>query len=260
MSKQVVTDFAPAPLLKSPAQLDSMREAGRIVAKAMAATIAAIKPGVTTAQLDAVAHDFIVAQGAKPAFLGLYDFPATACISLNHEIVHGLPDDSVVRDGDLVSIDCGAIVDGMYSDMARTVAVGKGDEVKNNLVQCAKKALANGIKQAVGGNHIGDISNAVESYATKGGYQVVREYVGHGIGSSLHESPAVPNFGEVGGGPLLMVGMVLAIEPMLTVGGWQTKLHSDGWTVETADGQLSAHFEDTVAITADGPEVLTTGN
>lgn len=245
--------------LKSKRELDSMRTAGHIVADALNAVFDALEPGITTAELDDIARRKIQAEGAKPAFLGLYGFPAVACISINAEIVHGIPSERVLSEGDLVSVDCGAIVDGYYSDHARTAIVGEtDDEERKRLVDVCRESLAQGIERGSPHNRVGDISHAVEQFVRDAGFELVREYVGHGIGRSLHEAPPVPNLGQPGSGPLLMEGMTIAIEPMIMTGSWETEVLDDGWTVVTADGSLSAHFEHTVAITADGPEVLTT--
>ena len=214
--------------------------------------------GATTRDVDDFLRHFIENEGAKPAFLGLYGFPATACISVNEEIVHGIPGERKLAEGDLVSIDCGAIIDGMYSDHARTFLVGeKKDEDKLKLISVAKKALDIGIENSHAGNKIGMISNSIENYVLGEGFDVVREYVGHGIGTQLHEPPSVPNFGDKDKGALLRVGMAIAIEPMVTQGTWETKVLNDKWTVVTKDGKLSTHVEDTVLITENGPEVLT---
>lgn len=235
-----------------------MRTAGHIVAVALDAVFDALEPGITTAELDDIARRAIAAEGAKPAFLGLYGFPAVACISLNAEIVHGIPDERVISDGDLVSVDCGAIVDGFYSDCARTAIAGKNDDdERQRLVESCREALRRGIAECVPGNRVGDISNAIERFVRDAGFELVREYVGHGVGRELHEAPPVPNIGVPATGPQLMNGMTIAIEPMIMTGSWETKILDDGWTVATADGSLSAHFEHTVAITADGPKVLT---
>ena len=235
-----------------------MRSAGQIVAVALDAVFDALEPGIATAELDDIARRTIRAEGAKPAFLGLYGFPAVACISINAEIVHGIPGERVVSDGDLVSVDCGAIVDGFYSDCARTAVAGDGaDAERLRLVDVCRESLRQGIEQCVPHNRIGDISNAIEQFVRDDGFELVREYVGHGIGRELHEAPPVPNIGDAGTGPLLMEGMTIAIEPMIMSGSWETKVLDDGWTVVTADGSLSAHFENTVAVTADGPEILT---
>lgn len=235
-----------------------MREAGRIVATALDAVFDALEPGVTTRELDDIARSYIVDQDAIPAFLGLYGFPATACISINSEIVHGIPGDRVIKEGDLVSVDCGAIVDGMYSDHARTSIAGNGSDDDQRLLDVCREALAKGIAASVAGNRVGDIGYAIESYVRDAGFELVREYVGHGVGRELHEAPPVPNLGKPGTGPVLMNGMTIAIEPMIMSGDWRTKILEDDWTVVTADGSLSAHFEHTVAIIEDGPEILTT--
>lgn len=235
-----------------------MRTAGKIVASALDAVFDALEPGITTLELDDIARNVIKGEGAKPAFLGLYGFPAVACISINAEIVHGIPSERVISDGDLVSVDCGAIVDGYYSDHARTAVAGEcADGERNRLVDTCREALHRGIAEGVSGNRVGDISNAIEEYVRDAGYDLVREYVGHGVGRELHEAPPVPNVSGPAPGPLLMNGMTIAIEPMIMTGSWETKVLDDGWTVATADGSLSAHFEHTVAITDDGPEILT---
>ena len=243
--------------LKSVRELESMREAGRIVAFAVQRMVAALEPGITTAELDRLGKGEIEKLGARPAFLGLYGFPATACISVNEEIVHGIPGDRIVADGDLVSFDCGAIVDGMYSDHAVTVIAGTATAEKRALIDTTEQSLDLAIQAARPGNQVGDVSNAIESFVLPRGYELVREYTGHGIGTSLHEPPSVPNTGQPGQGPMLRPGMVIAIEPMVNAGGWQTELLEDQWTVVTADRKLSAHFEHTVAITDTSPEVLT---
>ena len=244
--------------LKSKSELDSMRTAGHIVAVALNDVFDALEPGITTAELDDIARRAIAAEGAKPAFLGLYGFPAVACISLNAEIVHGIPSERVISDGDLVSVDCGAIVDGFYSDHARTAVAGKTEDgERRHLVEVCRESLNRGIAECTSGNRVGDISNAVERYVRDAGFDLVREYVGHGVGRELHEAPPVPNVGPPATGPQLMNGMTIAIEPMIMTGSWETKILDDGWTVATADGSLSAHFEHTVAVTEDGPEILT---
>ena len=235
-----------------------MRKAGHIVALALDAVFDALEPGITTAELDDIARRTIRSEGAKPAFLGLYGFPAVACISLNAEIVHGIPSERVVSAGDLVSVDCGAIVDGFYSDHARTAVAGEtADAERTRLVNVCRASLERAIAQCLPHNRVGDISDAIEQYVRDADFELVREYVGHGVGRSLHEAPPVPNLGKAGTGPLLMEGMTIAIEPMIMTGSWETKVLDDGWTVATSDGSLSAHFEHTVAITADGPEILT---
>jgi len=233
-----------------------MRDAGEVVARAKAKLKEAIRPGVTTAELDAVAEQEIGRLGAIPSFKGLYGFPATICTSLNNEIVHGIPSERVAVEGDILSLDVGAIVGGFHSDSAFTVGVGEISEEAQRLIDATRESLRRGIAQVREGARVGDISAAVQSYAEGLGYGVVRQYVGHGIGRSLHEDPQVPNTGDPGRGPRLRTGMALAIEPMLNIGDWDTRRLDDGWTVVTADGSLSAHFEDTVGITDEGVEVF----
>ena len=248
--------------VKSARELGYMREAGQVVARVKQEIAEAIAPGVTTAELDQVAEQGIRRNGATPSFKGYtagghIPFPASICTSLNEEIVHGIPSGRVLEEGDVLSIDVGAIIDGFHGDSAFTVGVGEIDEEAEQLIEATRESLRLGIDQAKAGARVGDISAAVQGYAEPRGYGVVRQYVGHGIGRAMHEPPEVPNYGESGRGPLLRVGMALAIEPMLNIGTWQAVQEEDGWTVVTADGSLSAHFEDTIAITQDGPEVLT---
>ncbi|MBI63797.1 MAG: type I methionyl aminopeptidase [Chloroflexi bacterium] len=244
--------------LKSNAEIKIMKEAGKIVAIAVRKAFDVMQPGITTKELDNIASEEIKNLGAQPAFLGLYGFPATACISINSEIVHGIPsEDRIVNQGDIVTIDCGAIVDGFYSDHAVSEIAGNADEDSIFLVDTTKKSLLQAIDNAKPGNRLGDISNAVETYVRPKGFELVREYVGHGIGRQLHESPQVPNIGQPSTGIELKPGLVLAIEPMLTVGSWETEKLEDDWTVVTKDGSMSCHFEHTVAVTENGPEVLT---
>ena len=239
-----------------------MREAGQVVARAKQEIAEAIAPGVTTAELDQVAEQEIRRNGAIPSFKGYtagghIPFPGSICASLNEEIVHGIPSGRVLEEGDLLSVDVGAIVHGFHGDSAFTVGVGEIDDEAERLMEATRESLRLAIEQATVGARVGDISAAVQRYAEPRGYGVVRQYVGHGIGRAMHEPPEVPNYGEPGRGPLLREGMALAIEPMLNIGTWQAVQEEDGWTVVTADGSLSAHFEDTIAITKDGPEVLT---
>jgi methionyl aminopeptidase len=245
--------------IKTPAQLARMREAGLVVAVALDAAVAAVQPGITTADLDAIAEREIRAAGAVPSFLGYHGYPATICTSVNDEIVHGIPSASrVLAAGDLVSIDCGAIVGGWHGDAAVTVGVGPVSDEAGALLRACETALWRGLAQARPGGRLTDISHAVEmSAAASGPFGIVEEYVGHGIGTEMHMDPPVPNYGKPGRGPVLAEGMALAIEPMLTLGRARARLLDDGWTVVTADGSWSAHFEHTVAITADGPWVLT---
>jgi len=234
-----------------------MREAGRVTARALRAVGDAVVPGVTTAELDEVAVEVIRAAGAKPAFLGYHGFPATICASRNCEVVHGIPGKLRLQEGDIISIDMGAIVDGYFGDSARTFPVGRVSQEAARLLDVTARSLEAGIAAARPGGRLYDIGAAVQAVAEGGGFSVVREYVGHGIGRAMHEEPQVPNYGTAGKGPTLLPGMVLAIEPMINAGTAQVRQLKDGWTVVTADGALSAHFEHTVAITEDGPVILT---
>lgn len=248
-------------IYKSPEEIDKMRRAGRIVAGTIERVLAKVKVGVTTAELDGVAETYIREQGATPSFLGYGHppFPASICTSINDEIVHGIPSPKRgVRDGDLLKLDFGAIWEGFHSDSAVTVIVGEPPSAEaEKLVRVTEEALEAGISQVKAGGRLSDIGAAVEQVAEGAGFSVVREYVGHGIGRALHEDPQIPNYGDPGRGPQLKPGLVVAIEPMVNVGGWQTRVLADDWTVVTDDGSLSAHFEHTIAVTEDGPEVLT---
>ena len=246
--------------IKSSKELDLMRESGQIVAETKILLAEAIQPGLTTAELDRIAENEIRKRGGVPSFKGYLGFPATICSSFNEEIVHGIPSNRCMNEGDLISIDIGAIVGGFHSDTAFTAGVGDITDKAQCLIEATEKALRLGIAQVKPGARIGDISSAIQEYSEGLGYGVVRQYVGHGIGRSLHEDPQVPNYGSPGKGPILRQGMTIAIEPMLNMGSWETETMSDGWTVVTADRQLSAHFEDTVAITNVGVEVFTSVN
>lgn len=243
--------------LKSPAEIEKMRKAGRLLRQVFDAVGAMVAPGVSTADLDREAHRLIVAGGARPAFLGLYDYPATLCTSVNDAVVHGIPDRTPLKSGDIVSVDAGLILDGFYADTATTFGVGEISEEAARLLEVTKASLARAIEKMQPGGRLGDVSAAVQEYVEAQGLSVVREYTGHGIGRSLHEAPQVENFGKAGTGLRLKPGLVLAIEPMVNVGTHKTMVMEDGWTVKTADGSLSAHFEHTVAITESGPCVLT---
>jgi len=245
--------------IKTPEQLAIMREAGLVVARTLEVVAAAARPGVTTADLDALAEREIRAAGATPSFLGYHGYPATICTSVNEEIVHGIPTPARRLDeGDIISIDCGAIVGGWHGDAARTVGVGTISAEHAALLSACEAALWHGLAQARPGGRLGDISHAVETSIEQAGpYGLVEEYTGHGIGTAMHMDPPVPNYGRPGRGPRLRAGMALAIEPMVVLGSPETILLDDGWTVITADGSWAAHFEHTVAITADGPWVLT---
>jgi methionyl aminopeptidase len=245
--------------LKTPAQLAIMREAGLVVAAALRATAAAVEPGISTAELDAIAERVIRDAGAVPSFLGYQGFPATICTSVNDQVVHGIPSpDTRLAAGDLISIDCGAIVAGWHGDAAVTVSVGPVRPALDDLMAACADAMWHGLAQATAGARLTDISAAVEAAARAAGpYGIIEDYTGHGIGTAMHMDPPVPNYGRPGRGPVLAEGMALAIEPMLTAGDPQTRVLSDDWTVVTRDGGWAAHFEHTVAITADGPWVLT---
>jgi methionyl aminopeptidase len=247
-------------LRKKPEELEKMRRAGRIVGETLEVLKAAVRPGVTTGQLDQIAEREIRAKGAIPSFKGYRGFPATLCTSLNNEIVHGIPGSHVLKEGDLIKIDCGAIFEGYHGDAAVTVPVGEVSQEAAKLIETTERSLKAGIAEARAGNRIGDIGAAVQTVAEGAGFSVVREYVGHGVGRALHEDPPVPNYGSHGKGLALEPGLVIAIEPMVNVGTYETRLLPDGWTVVTADGSLSAHFEHTIAITENGPEVLTAAN
>ncbi|MEG2538084.1 MAG: type I methionyl aminopeptidase [Clostridium sp.] len=244
--------------LKSSNEIDIMRKAGTIVAETLLKLEEAVKPGITTLELDKIAEEYIVRSGARPSFKGYGGFPGSICASVNEEIVHGIPSSKrVLQEGDIISVDCGAYFKGFHGDAARTFPVGKVSKEAQSLIDVTTESFFQGIKHAAVGNRIGDISSAVQTYAESFGYSVVRDYVGHGIGKSLHEEPSVPNYGKAGRGPKLAKGMVLAIEPMVNLGVYTADQLSDGWTVVTTDGKLSAHYENTVAILENGPEILT---
>jgi len=243
---------------KSAADLATMRKAGRVVGEMHARIRDAVRPGVTTADLDVVGREVLAAAGARSNFLGYHGFPAVICTSPNDMIVHGIPSPTVVLDeGDIVSIDCGAIVQGWHGDAAFTMGVGAISAEAEELLRVTEASLWAGIRAMVDGGRISDIGHAVQCIAEGAGFSVVKEYVGHGIGTAMHEKPEVPNYGPPGRGPKLRPGMVLAVEPMVNIGGEDTVLLDDGWSVVTADGSLSAHFEHTIAVTEDGPEVFT---
>ena len=245
-------------VLKTARELNIMREAGRISAGALRVAGMALEQGVKTGEIDKLAYDYIISQGAKPNFLHYNGYPATACISINDEVIHGIPSKSrVIREGDIVSIDLGACFEGYNGDNAATFACGDVSDEAKRLMDATRESLYEGIRMAIHGNRIGDISNAIQQYVETRGYSVVRDFVGHGVGASLHEAPEVPNFGKPGRGTRLVAGMTLAIEPMINVGTPNVKQLSDGWTIKTADGKLSAHFEHSIAITPEGPVILT---
>ena len=243
--------------IKSPQELDSMRKAGEIVGKTLALLKASVEPGMTTRDLDRIAFKEITRNNAVPTFMGYRGFPASICASVNEEIVHGIPGKRVLKEGDLVKVDVGATIEGFIGDAAVTIAVGEVPENLRQLMEDTRLSLEAGIKAAVPGGRVGDIGAAVQEFGESRGYGVVREFVGHGVGRNLHEDPQVPNYGVVGRGPLLRAGMCIAIEPMLNLGDWRTRILDDQWTVVTSDGKLSSHFEHSIAITEQGPEILT---
>lgn len=244
-------------IIKNDLEIDLMRKAGRLCGETLVFLQGKIRPGITTAELDKIAEEFITKHGAKPSFKGLYGFPGSLCISVNDVVVHGIPGKYHLKEGDIVSLDCGVFLNGFHGDAARTFPVGKVSEEAQKLITVTEASFFKGIEKAVIGNRITDISNEVQKHVEAAGYSVVRDYVGHGIGREVHEDPEVPNFGRPGRGPKLATGMMLAIEPMVNMGSYHVKTLSDGWTVVTEDGSLSAHYENTVAILPDGPEILT---
>lgn len=248
--------------LKSNEEIKKLRESAQLVSRTLAEVAKHVKPGITTKKLDQVAEEFITKNNAKPAFKGYGDrknpFPATLCISLNDQVVHGLPGDYKLQEGDIVSVDCGVNKGGYFGDSAYTFIVGETDESTKKLLTTTIESLYQGISNAKHGNRIGDIASAIQEHCESNGYGVVRDLVGHGLGRHLHEEPSVPNFGKRGTGPRLRSGMVLAIEPMITMGSWKVKSLSDGWTVVTADGSIAAHYEHNIAVREDSAEILST--
>ncbi len=245
-------------VLKTKRELSAMREAGRVAARALRLAGEAVQPGISTWEIDRIARRYIEEQGAVPTFLGYGGFPASSCISVNHVVIHGIPSkDVIVREGDIVSIDIGATYEGFVGDNAFTFPCGKISAQAQALLQTTQESLYEGIKAAQVGNRIGDVGSAVQRYVEARGYSVVRNFVGHGVGAKMHEDPSVPNYGTPGRGVRLLQGMTIAIEPMINQGVYDVKTLADGWTTVTADGKLSAHFEHTVAITSDGPVILT---
>ena len=235
-----------------------MREAGRISANALKLAGEAVEPGVSTLEIDTIVRKYIEKEGAIPSFLGYGGFPASACISVNDVVIHGIPSKKcILKEGDIVSVDVGAFIDGFHGDNAYTFPCGKISAEAQALLKATDESLYEGIKAAVAGNRIGDIGHAVQKYVEDRSYSVVRDFVGHGVGAKLHEDPAVPNYGTPGRGVRLMPGMTIAIEPMITAGDYKVKVLDDDWTTITVDGSLAAHFEHTVAITPDGPKILT---
>ena len=244
-------------VIKSPREIEWMRQAGRITAAARALARDMVAAGVTTAQIDKELYHFIRKSGAVPTFKGYGGFPASACISINDEVIHGIPGPRVIREGDLVSVDVGATYKGYVGDCAGSFIAGQGSEEAQRLIAVTRQSFYEGMKFARAGYRVGDISHAIQEYVEMNGCSVVREYVGHGVGAQMHEAPEVPNFGPAGRGPRLLPGMTIAVEPMVNLGGWEVKVLKDGWTVKTADGSLSAHYENTILITDGEPEILT---
>ncbi len=244
-------------IIKNGHEIDVMRQASRITAAARALAGDMVRPGVSTKQIDKAVHDFIVAQGAKPSFLGYHGFPASACISVNSTVIHGIPNGYVLQEGDIVSIDVGAYYKGFHGDCAATFACGSISAEAQKLIDVTKQSFFEGIRFATRGHRVSDISHAVQKHVEDNGFSVVRSFVGHGVGAQLHEEPEVPNFGAPGRGPRLLPGMIIAVEPMVNVGTHEVRILKDGWTVVTADGKLSAHYENTVLITDGEPEILT---
>lgn len=244
--------------LRSQDEVQKIRQSSRIVAEVLQLLSDMIEPGITSEKLDAEAEKYIRSQKAEPGFKGLYGYPATLCVSVEHEVVHGIPSDQQLVEGQIVGIDVGALKDGYYGDHARTFAVGEIDQAHQDLITRTKECLDLGIQAAVAGGTLGDIGHAVQRHAEEAGFGVVRELVGHGIGTRLHEEPQVPNYGQPGQGGIIREGMCLAIEPMINFGSQEVVTQDDGWTVTTADGKPSAHFEHTIVITENGPEILTT--
>jgi methionyl aminopeptidase len=243
--------------IKSDMEIQYMRDAGKVVSGVLALIEQVVKPGITTEDLDKLAEEFIVKQGAKPSFKGYCGFPASICTSVNNEVVHGIPTNRRLLEGDIISIDCGAVLNGYHGDAARTFPVGKVSDEAARLIEVTKNSFFKGAEKAVIGNRLSDISAAIQCYAEEHGYSVVRDFVGHGIGTTMHEDPEVPNYGAPSKGPKLVHGMVLAIEPMINMGKHYVKIECNKWTVVTRDGSLSAHYENTVAILKQGPEILT---
>lgn len=244
-------------MTRSTAEIEKIRESGRIVADTLNMLEGHLRPGIKTIDLDALAEDFIRSRGGRPAFKGYYGFPATLCVSINNEVVHGIPGERELQPGDLVSVDCGVEKEGYYGDHAKTYTIGEVSSGIRKLIDVTRESLQQGIAMAKTGNHLYDIGHAVQEYAESQGFSVIRKLVGHGIGTQLHEEPQVPNYGKAGTGPVLKAGMVIAIEPMINEGDYNVYTGDDGWTVFTADGKLSAHFEHTIGITKDGPDILT---
>lgn len=243
--------------IKSKRELEIMRRSGKITAKTLATLMAAAKPGMTTGELDRLAEESIRSMGGVPTFIGYNGYPSSICASVNDEVVHGMPGDRVLQNGDLLSIDIGTTLEGYVSDSAITIPIGNVSDAAKRLMKVTQECLMLGIAEMTVGNHVGDIGFAVQQHAEANGYGVVRALVGHGVGRKMHEDPQVPNYGTRGEGPQLRAGLVLAVEPMITEGTWEVETLDDGWTVVTEDGKLAAHFEHTIAVTDQGPKILT---
>lgn len=243
--------------VKNERELEVMRQACKITAAARAFAGEMVRPGITTGEIDKAVHDFILSQGATPSFLHLYGYPASTCISVNETIIHGIPGNRVLRDGDIVSVDVGACFGGFHGDCAATFACGEISPEAQKLIDVTKQSFFEGVKFARQGNRVSDISHAVQTYVERSGFSVVRAFVGHGVGAQMHEEPEVPNYGAPGRGPRLFRNMTLAIEPMVNMGTYECRVLKDGWTTVTADGKLAAHYENTVLITDGEPEILT---
>jgi len=243
--------------IKTQPEIEILYQAGQILSSVIKELASSLKAGMTTGQIDKFAEDLMAARHVTPAFKGYRGFPGCVCISVNEEVVHGIPGDRTINEGDIVSLDAGVIYKDFYSDMAVTVGIGKVDRDWCRLLEVTRESLLKGIAGARPGQHLSDISHAIQTFVEAHGFSVVRDFVGHGIGRNLHEEPEIPNFGPPHQGPVLETGMVLAIEPMINLGGWQTRIKENGWTVETMDGKPSAHFEHTVAITTNGAKILT---
>ena len=244
-------------IIKNGHEIDVMRKACRITAAARALAGEMVRPGISTKEIDKAVHDYIVSQGAKPSFLGYHGFPASACISVNSTVIHGIPGGYVLQEGDIVSIDVGAYYKGFHGDCAATFACGAISTEAQKLIDVTKQSFFEGIRFATRGHRVSDISHAIQTYVESNGFSVVRSFVGHGVGAQLHEEPEVPNFGNPGRGPRLLPGMTIAVEPMVNAGVYDVRVLKDGWTTVTADGKLSAHYENTVLITDGEPEILT---
>lgn len=243
--------------IKTAEEIEVLRKAGKILAGIIKELSCSLKSRMTTAQVDALAEKMMRGHRVKPAFKGYRGYPASVCVSINQEVVHGIPGPRVIEDGDLVSLDAGIVYRDYFSDMAVTVGIGRLEGRRKILLDVTRESLAKGIAQAKAQGHLSDISHAVQQWVESKGFSVVRDFVGHGIGRELHEEPEIPNFGPPGCGPILHPGMVLAIEPMVNMGAWQTRILDDGWTVETSDGQPAAHFEHSIVVLPEGPEILT---